>query len=121
MNKNVYALACFKMTQRLVLDGRIPESQSCMHSLNRGDALATLGKALDSMDRLRKRAYGSSAHKAAGTRVGKAHIKLDHTLGRIVTLDYDNPFFPWWPSAAFVDNVTGKQIFSFDIPNPDNF
>jgi hypothetical protein len=121
MNKAAFHLACFKMTQRIAYDGRIPENKSCMHALERGDALAMLGKALASMERLRKRAYGSPAHKAAGTRVGKAHIKLDHALGRVVTLDYDNPFFPFWPSAAFVDTATGKQVFSFDVPNPENF
>jgi hypothetical protein len=121
MNKNAYALACFKMTQRITLEGRIPENQSCMHALERGDALATLGKALASMERLRKRAYGSPAHKAAGTRVGKAHIKLGHALGKSVTLFYDHTSLHFWPSAAFVDNATGKQTFSFDIPNPENF
>jgi hypothetical protein len=68
MNRKDYSLACFKITQHLVLSGDIPENQSCAHALARGDALAMLGLSLASEARAVSAAWGTTRHKAARTK-----------------------------------------------------
>jgi hypothetical protein len=122
MNKNAYALACFKVTQRLLLEGKIPPSESCEHACARGDALAKLGLAIASEQRMRKWAFGTPQHKAAQTRTVKRINELAHSsrLGRHFNLSYIHNGHPInWPVAAFACGTPEWCVF--DIPNPDNF
>ena len=120
MDRKAYALACFKVTQRLRLEGKIPPSQSCEHALARGDALAMLGLSIASAHRARRAAYGTPRHKAAETRVKSRADRLRLTFGCAVNLSYDNPFFPQHPALAFCPNGGAEKV-EFEIPNPDNF